>query len=200
MKTFKTLALAAAVSAGLLGAAGAMAAEDGQLGQNSFGNFIINFQKGSIAKIWGFRDLDLNDQTIDLGSAATDDICVFTNRAVNSNDFKLEIESNNAFQLAGSGESSNGTDIPKIDYDIKVAAIEGKGTGELDNTNIPHGTQNSFDSGSNHLNAGSILDQPRPFNDCEGSENFRISVWAADLTNIQSGTYSDTVTLTVTPQ
>ena len=200
MKTFKTLALAAAVSAGLLGSTGVMAARQGGLGATSDGDFEINFQKGSIARIWGFEDINLTDQTIDEANAVTDNICVFTNKAVNSNDFKLEIESANAFQLAGSGESSDGTDIPTIDYDIKVAGISGEGTGELDNSNVNHGTEKTVNSGQSPLNAGPILDQPRPLSDCAGNENFEISVWAANLANIQSGTYSDTVTLTVTPE
>ena len=182
-----------------MGSTGVMAARQGELGATSDGDFEINFQKGSIARIWGFEDINLTDQAINEASAATDSICVFTNKAVNSNDFKLEIESSNAFQLAGSGESSDGTDIPSVDYDIKIASL-GKATGDLDNGEVSHGTDKTVDSGENPLNAGSILDQPRPLSDCVGSENFKISVWAANLANIQSGTYSDTVTLTVTPE
>ena len=200
MKTLKTLALALAVSAGLLGSTGVMAARQGDLGATSNGDFEINFQKGSIAKIWGLEDIDLTDQTTDQASAVTDDICVFTNKAANSNDFMLEIESANAFQLAGSGKGGNGTDIPTIDYDIKVAGIPGHGTGELDNGSVSHGTDKIVDSGQSPLNAGPISDQPRPLYDCAGNENFKISVWAVELANIQSGAYSDTVTLTVTPQ
>ena len=200
MNTFKTLALAAAVSAGLLGSTGVMAARQGELGVTSDGDFEINFQKGSIAKIWGFDDINLTDQTIDEANAVTDNICVFTNKAVNSNDFKLEIESTNAFQLAGSGETSDGTDIPTIDYDIKVAGIQGEGTGELDNSEVTHGIDNTVNSDQSPLNAGPILEQPRPLFDCAGSENFKVSVWAASLASIQTGTYSDTVTLTVTPE
>ena len=199
MKTMKTLGLAVAVSAGLLGSTGVMAARQGELGATSDGDFEINFQKGSIARIWGFEDINLTDQTISEANAVTDNICVFANKAVNSNNFKLEIESANAFQLAGSGEGSDGVDIPAIDYDIKIASL-GTATGDLDNGEVTHGTQKTIDSGQNPLNAGPILDQPRPVNECAGSENFEISVWAANLANIQSGTYSDTVTLTVTPE
>ena len=57
MKTLKTLALATAVSAGLLGSVGAMAATDGKLEANSQGQFDIKYIVPGKTAIWGLRDL-----------------------------------------------------------------------------------------------------------------------------------------------
>ena len=60
MKKFKTLALATAVSAGLLGSAGVMAAPvQGELGNYSEGKFDINLKIEPQVKISSLEDLDL---------------------------------------------------------------------------------------------------------------------------------------------
>ncbi|MBO9482122.1 hypothetical protein [Salinisphaera sp. G21_0] len=194
MKTLRTLVLATAVSAGLLGSAGVIAATQGTAGPTSKGTFDIKFEKGSVAKVWGFSDIPLNGTQISESTAATDLICVFTNKAVLSNDYQLEIASLNKFQLVGAGSDGS----TAIDYGIKVSGY-GQGSGSLDNSSITPGTDLNVISTTN-LKAGALLTQPKPNLDC-ANENAQIAVWVtSDISSLAGGSYSDTVTLVVTPQ
>ena len=82
MKTLKTLALATAVSASLLGSAGVMAASPGDLSNNSStGDFIINLNLNTKIQITKLDDITLSYTN----GAATGgmDFCVYTNNTNN---------------------------------------------------------------------------------------------------------------------
>ena len=65
MKTLKTLVMATAVSAGLLGTSGAMAANQRKLSDLfSIGDFEIKYLVDSQVAIWGLRDLSFNKNNI----------------------------------------------------------------------------------------------------------------------------------------
>ncbi|MGI9278447.1 MAG: hypothetical protein ACR2PX_02315 [Endozoicomonas sp.] len=191
---FKKIAVAMAVSVGL-GASSVMAATDGTIGETSNGNFDINFQKGTVARIWGLGDFNLTDANV-AATPATEDICIYSNKAANSNTYQLEIASTNSFRLVGSGSDAS----TFVDYDIKVEGL-GIGNGSLDNASVNHGTDaNVTSQAGNHLDAGALASQPDPSIACTG-ENAQISVWLpASVASLAGGAFSDTVTLTITPQ
>ena len=100
MKTLKTLALATAVSTGLLGSVGAMAANDGTLDTTSQGDFDITFSKDDQARIWGLVDLNLTDSNGSDGTALEHNFCVFSNKSgTGSNQYDMQIDSANGFKL-----------------------------------------------------------------------------------------------------
>ena len=192
MKTFKTLALAVAVSAGLLGSAGVMAANQGKLDTESTGDFYINYVKGENARIWGLEDLAMDDSHL-VETPKTQEICIYSNKDNTSNTYELTLESANSFVLKDQSETS-GSDIA---YKIKVEGDGVVGQGTLDSSNLTGG--NKYVNSS--MKAGEIPLQPNPVLECSASEhNAIISVWFESAPNVATGYFTDFITMTVAPQ
>lgn len=191
MNKFKILALAAAVSAGLLGSAGVMAANQGDLDTTSKGDFYINYVKGENARIWGLENLAMDDTHL-TGAEKTQEICIYSNKNNTSNAYELTLESANSFVLKDQSE----TPESNIAYNIKVDGI-GIGVGSLDSTDN-NGTTDTY---TDNLNAGAISSQPNPGLECSASaRNAKISVWFGSAPNVATGYFTDLITMTVAPQ
>lgn len=193
MKTLKTLALATAVSAGFLGSSGAIALTQGTLGPTSTGIFDITLIKGELARVWGLEDVELVndnlDSDIDTYSA---NFCIFSNKGLQSNDFDLTISSASAtpFNLVDISGAPGATNVP---YTLKIT--------DPKNTEVT--AQNSDGASKTaRLDAGSLLTQPLPGQTCTGQENMSLEIALVDpeTTNIQTGTYTDKITLLVEPK
>ena len=156
-------------------------------GTTSTGGFDITYTKGSNARIWGLADIALADTNIAAGSAATQDICVYSNKDGTSNGYDLQIQSQNNFTL----NDTLGAGATPLSYHIKVADNSG---GSVDNSTA---SGNTVTGG---LNAGALTSQPDPTSpDCSSKQNAKISVWFDAAPSAASGVYTDTITLTVTP-
>ena len=202
MKTFKTLALAAAVSAGfVMMNANANAVPqrlNGLLGVSSAAYFDISLTTESQAKIWGFVDIVLkreSDGTVN--DYPLEKFCVFSNNTNGSNEFTLEILSENGegangkpFQLI----DQTGTNSLAIPYTIKVIDVKGE---ELEG-NSTIGSDGSVDK---LLNAGILSEQPDPLanNVCDAGQ-MSLTVSVPGNVPATAGSYSDVITMTVTPE
>ncbi|WP_257264312.1 hypothetical protein [Endozoicomonas sp. ONNA2] len=193
MKTFKTLALAVAVSAGLVMSSAHSATPqhlNGELGADSAAFFDIFLVKGTVARIWGLKDVELTgNEGIDVGGVLTPkfshQFCVFSNHASNGNDYKLTVESENSYKLTDSSDDST------INYELSVAA--GNATGKS-TVGTPDFTAD--------FNAGAIEDQPNPnIGDvCDVKQNITLEIGLLSANPVTAGAYSDRVTMTVEPK
>lgn len=196
MRMMKRVALAVAVSAGLTATTGVMAANQGDLGATSSGDFDITFSNADQARIWGLEDLNLTDANASDGAAKTHDFCVFSNKSnTGSNQYEMEIESLNTFKLvnAVTGAADPGTSLA---YTVSIADPVGN---DFD-VNV------SAQTDTGNLYAGSLSNQPDPGNDdCASQSKAKTSLsiqFVGDTTaigNVAAGSYYDLVTLTVTP-
>ena len=160
------------------------------MGTTSTGSIDITYTKGNHARIWGLADVALADTNLAAATAATQDICVYSNKDGTSNAYQLQIQSQNGFELR---DTSGATGATPLAYRIKVADT-GTGTGSVDN-----GTA-SGNTVTGNLNAGALTSQPDPTSpDCTSKQNATISVWFDSAPSAASGVYTDTITLTVTP-
>ena len=182
--------IALAVAIGSI-STGVLAEVDGTIGTTSTGNFDITYIKGSIARIWGLADFTMTDSDL-VAAPNTNEICVFSNKGAGSNTYEMKVSSSNGFQLT----DATGGGASPISYNLKVEGI-GDGGGSIDNSSLTPGTDLEF---AGDLTAGFLLDQPRPNLDCTTDKNAKISIWFSSAPNIAVGTYSDTVTMLVTPK
>ena len=196
MKTFKTLAFAAAVSAGLLGAGEAMAFKDGELGPNSVGKFDVRLLVDQKARIWGFEDLLFSDP--EGSEVKTQNVCLFSN----SGRVSLQAGTINNFQLEDSAGAT-------MDYILTVKGINADdgvisdtvGNNNGDNTisvTWGRGSQQNSNNGTHFLPfAANITDS----NSCPGNENLEVKInTSTPSATFSEGTAFDTVTLTVVAQ
>ena len=176
MKTLKSLALAAA---GLLGAGGVLAAtEQGTEGAFSAGKVDINFKRAGTIQIKNLNDITLTQFADSAGNLiAWDNVCVDTSTATT-----YSIVAANA---SGSFELVSGTN--KAEYTLHYA--DGIGN---EATKIDTAPQLQFGLPLRGLAASK--------DDCATDSS---TIWVK-LTKAQipdnDGTYTDTVTLTVTPE
>ena len=188
MKKFKTLALAAAISAGLA-ATSAHSAEqfDGILDpdeSSAFFDIYLRFEE--VIRIWGLEDVELTgDEGLEGVEAYKHSFCVFTNDASDVNTYKLTVASDNDFELAG-------VDGATVEYKLKVLDVEGNSEESSSSANGEFNVE---------FNAGPLRDQPNPSIDCEGAgeENVDLEITLAAAADPASGTYTDRVTMTVEP-
>lgn len=192
MKTFKTLALAAAVSAGLLSSAGVMAARQGELGTSSDGDFEITYNLNPQVRIWGLEDMSFNG---DLGSAQFDsfDFCTFSN---NTEEVLITVDSANGdFAL----NSTPGVSGGPIGYELKITDKD-----DTDQSDTWGGTGN-LGNGQQGYSQYSASMTPGVTNDtvaCTGT-GYSLNTLRVDIPAVTSGAptaagdYSDTVTLTI---
>ncbi len=111
MKTLKTLALATAVSAGLLGSAGAIAANNPPSATplKSSGDFEILFDNGTQLKLYGLKDVDItqSDATADpSGLNGSTPVCVAANVAKYNISMKTD-NGDSIFKLTSSESVNN---------------------------------------------------------------------------------------------
>ncbi|MBO9494599.1 hypothetical protein J7438_10925 [Thalassotalea sp. G20_0] len=190
MKTFKTLALVVAVSAGLLSSAGVMAARQGTVGPTSNGDFEINYNVNPSVRIWGLEDMSF---TGSLGSAVTDNFnfCTYSN---NTDKVLIEVASTNT-DFALNTTAVSGGPIPYtvtiVDKDVSTTT-DTWGAG-----NLASGTQGSFQYSADKTVVGED-----PNNVCIGTA-YELNKLTVDIPAVSGviadGVYSDIVTLTVTP-
>ena len=211
MKKFKTLALAAAVSAGVLGSAGVMAAVNPSEPSNdrSEGQFDITFFNETKIVLYGLDDIDLySTESADVpGSVDFDNpspgqrtftpICVASNigsgdSGISDNYYEIALWSTNDFQL----ENSAGT--VSVPYSLT-----------LKNINSPLNKWGGGDGsagGDYYENDVLVADSTDIQNsiqaDCP-SDTARGRIIDVELTGtdtVAAGVYSDTVTVVVAPR
>ena len=192
MNKFKLLAMAAAVSAGLLGSAGSMAANQGPLGQTSQGDFDITYVKGQQVRIWGLKDFVFDNSSAD-GLTRSENICVFSNGNNSSNQYKLTVTSDNG-DAGDSGEYfilSDGADAPTtVNYSFVFKDSNGASVWST-------ADDDSRDQVV-EINAGLLVDQPNPNEDCVAT-NATIDI-TIPTAPTQTGVYTDGITLLVEPE
>ncbi len=192
MKKLRSLVLATAASAGLLGSVGTMAATDGKLDPlKSEGKFDINLNVPSNIGIWGLRDLPF---TSSQGSSIQETInaCVYsdTGRA----QFQLST-TNEDFQL----KDGNQSDKVGAGYTVSVKDKSNNetlwGSGGLNNNQLSPvnyivgtGTKPQTDQSGNITQV------------CALNGGFQTIDVVVDISAVttESGTYTDEVTLIVT--
>lgn len=191
MKKFKTLALAAAVSAGLLGAAGVMAATQGTVGETSNGDFTIFLNKDIKVAVWGFKDLYfISDGTAIPSGSETVALCV-TNSEAPDAQVRFMVESaSDEFKLENAS-TSGGSYTVKIEDKDNSATFAQWGGDELTNGLF---SETAFEAATAEPAAGATL--------CDtNSDNYTVNM-TIDVTpepTVVAGVYSDVVTVTVTP-
>ena len=182
---FKQMALAAVIAGGF--AVSGQAATDGTLGATSQGDFDIIFSNATQARIWGLEDVVMSATNGSDGTAQDMEFCVFSNTEdTGSNSYELSVTSENGFQLvdrAGSSTDTLGYRLVFTDPAETHPEVTGNGTLVM--------------------TAGTLSSQPRPNIDC-ANENTSVSVQFtgtnSSISGVQSGNYSDLITLLVTPQ
>ncbi len=190
MKKFKTLALAAAVSAGLLSSTGVMAARQGELGATSDGDFEINYNVSPSVRIWGLEDMSF---TGPLTSEVSDtfDFCTYSN---NTDEVLIEVESTNTDFALNTTAAAGGL----IPYTVTIVDQNAAGTTDTwGDENLASGAQGFF-----RYPADSTAGVADGDNVCIGTgydlNTLTVKIPAVS-SSIGDGVYSDTVTLTVTP-
>lgn len=186
MKTFKTLALAAAVSAGVLGASEVMAAPvQGGLGTESVGKFDITFKKDAKAAIWGMRDLPFTkDETKTLNA------CVYSSTA--GVQFQVSTATGNFSLTDGSNTAPFDVTIKSTKTPAHTAKWGAGGLGHEDispvNFNVTGATEPTPDDGSPITSV------------CTGDDQtIDIDVSLTGTASLVDGEYTETITLTVEP-
>ena len=184
MRKFKTLVLAAAVSAGLLTSAGVMAAQDSELVDNgpASGWFDIFLFNNAEAKIWGLEDYIFDDT-----SSLVKDVCVYTN----TEEFRMTVESSN-----GDFTLLDAADAKGADYTVIIEDKEGTAPEVWGASQHPSGFSPLID-----FKVGANTSDPDV--DCGASNatrNVNVTINLTRTTPLADpGAYSDRVTLTVAP-
>ncbi|WP_066015943.1 hypothetical protein [Endozoicomonas atrinae] len=182
MKTLKTLALATAVSAGLLGAGGAMAVVvDGDLATDqSIGKFDITLTTNTMIRVWGLDDVSEDvDSVSSLPTPLATDFCVYTNGT--NNQFDLTVSTGKGFELYNDGNSGS------LEYALEIG--DAGATQKKANFNSETNITELFDAGAS---------QPDPAQECStGNMSMQVSFSQTGLNALPDGTYTDTVTITV---
>lgn len=186
MKKFKTLALAAAVSAGLLASAGVMAAQDSELVEDgpASGWFDIFLFNNAEAKIWGLEDYIFDDTS---GDSIDKDVCVYTN----TEEFRMTVESSNGdFTLLDAADGKG------ADYTV---TIEDKGGTDPEVWGAGEYTS-GFSPLTDFLVGATTTDPDVDCGAANATKNVNVKI---DITRASPladpGAYSDRVTLTVAP-
>lgn len=179
MKTLKTLALATAVSAGLLGSFGVMAAQDGDLDTSSTGNFDINLNIPGNVAIWGMRDLPFTGD-----GTQTLNACVFS--STNAVQFQVNT-TDNAFELkSGATKGADFTVTIKDGSNTTLWGASGLASGDI--------SSNNFDvtGASEPNNTAGVIDDV-----CTGAnQTIDIDVAVSNATSAD-GAYTSNVELVV---
>ncbi|WP_419832915.1 hypothetical protein [Endozoicomonas atrinae] len=194
MKTLKTLALATAVSAGLLGSASVIANtvefENGDLGTSSSAKFDITLAINSVARIFGLNNVDLS--SADNGGLngdgeveSTDAICIYAN----TDTFSIGATSLGNFNLRKDGSGDSGASY------ILTLNSNTNGAGSTLGT---WKTDSAADSTPIQTVALASGDSPIGETPTCATGNFGLKVSATFKPDAVAGTYSDTVTMTVT--
>ena len=188
MKTFKTLTLAAAISAGLLGSAGVMAANDGSPGASSTGEFLIEFEVDGQIVIKGMDNITLPDGANDDGDLiGWDTVCVGTTSSAGSYSVTAATDTGD-FKLTNTTGGSGGTAPYTLYY---ADGINNPGSATLDNTNeLTHGVAKTGLTGlaSDGLTCTAAM-----------TSTVWVKLAKSDIPTV-NGTYQDTVFLTVAPE
>ncbi|WP_257264493.1 hypothetical protein [Endozoicomonas sp. ONNA2] len=183
MKTLKTLALATAVSTGLLGAVGAMAATQGAVGGSSTGDFDVSFIKPGEVAIWGMRDIPFTaDGTKTLQAcvySSTTDVQFQLN--TDTEDFGLHLDPDNP--------DANPAITFTVDVKDKNSASELWGDGGLAH-------------GNTSIKTFGVIGAAKPANPasdiCTGTDQtIDIDVTVAGTSGAADGEYTNTVELVV---
>lgn len=186
MNKFKLLAMAAAISAGLLGSAGVMAAQDSELVENDVakGWFDIFLFNNSEAKIWGLEDYIFDNAS---GDTITKPVCVWTN----TDEFRMTVESSNGnFTLQDAGDAKG------ADYTVTIDDGEGTdpavwGDGEY---------TSGFSPLTDFIVGTGITDPDADCGAAGATRNVNVKIDLTRATPLADpGAYSDRVTLTVAP-
>ena len=190
MKKFKTLALAAAVSAGLLASTGVMAAQDSALVENGpasgwFDIFLFNNAK---AKIWGLRDFNFDDES---GDTDNEDVCVYTN----TDEFRMTVESANAtegkpFTLMSASDAVGGTYKVTIEDKADTPNTETWGDG---------GHPSGFGDLTDFVVGAGMTEPNAVCGATNATKNVNVKIDISRESSLTEGAYSDRVYLTVAP-
>ena len=123
MKTFKSLALVAAVSAGLLNSTVVMAERQGDIGPTSDGDFDIFLSVGDQVQIWGFKDLYFAN-----GKSSDDmSLCVKNNHS--NAQVRLSVEG--AFKLGDPATDGANYSVTIADNNAEKTSTWGTKSGQL---------------------------------------------------------------------
>lgn len=185
MNKLKTLALATAVSAGLLGAGGVLAAVNGTVGETSTGKFDIRLNKDAKVAIWGMRDLPFTkDDTKTLNA------CVYSTTG------------NVQFQLSTTADEfilRNGD--PKVNDPAFTVSV----TDDQKTTLWGAAGLSSGDTSTENFSVVGAIAEPTNSNGiiskaCTGDDQtIDISVAVTGTSSAGEGAYSNEVTLVVSP-
>lgn len=181
-KTIQTLAIAAIATASVT----AMAARDGQVSAtNSNGDFLITFNAGSRIVVKNFNDMTLTTDGATPGQPIVgyEDVCVGKIGAVTG--FTVELDSATAGANTGNYELNGSTET--IAYNVEFA----------------NDVSTTVGNGSDPDGSGNVAG---PFSSLDsiacGTDNSRIivSVPSTSWETAVDTVYTDTLTVTVTPQ
>lgn len=191
MKTLRTMALATAVSAGLLGSVGAMAANQGSLGGTSNGDFDITIVNSSGVRIWGLQDFTFDTDGTSSLQQSDINICIFTNDSTSTTDGQYDIIATGSDLVLSNGGGSD-----TLNYTVEYS--DSKDATNAYQTLISAGT---IATEVDELNAGNLFSQPDPTlgdvcNAADTNANVRVTI---DPTGATSGTYTGTVYLAISP-
>ncbi len=205
MKALKKLAAAVAVSTGLVGASGVMAAEDGALTEDSsVGRFDVRLVKDTDVEIWGLEDLVFTDQDL----TESQDVCLFSD----SGRVALAISSANTKPFTVTNNA--GSDATSYPYTLTISGTNMRaGDAYEDDINTPAPTDYQpeiWGKEDDHNKSGAeskfpIIATKSSANGatCTGGNRLNVSVNILALATGQTfaaGTHTDTITMTVTPQ
>ena len=180
MKTFKTLALVAVISAGMLGTSGVMAAFNPEetSPQRSSGNFEIKLFNETGIQVYGLDDVEMYKSVGGLYNV-TAPVCV----AANVETYKMRLESQGGFQF---NNNSN------LAYTVELQAISGNpipdakwGVGLLESGDY---SETPVDRDGSNTQLGCTT---------ERKHQFFINLPNGDSADV--GTYTDQITVTVEP-
>ncbi|MGB0360672.1 MAG: hypothetical protein ACPGEF_04585 [Endozoicomonas sp.] len=185
MKTFKTLALATAVSASLLATTGVMAATQGDFGiASSQGSFDISLFNETEVRIFGLEDVSLvnpNDTPTPGDLSGNTNVCVYANVP----NYTVSLASTNGFALQG-GSGTEDSVRYNLDYEREGAASETWSSRPGDNR-----------SGMFAGNFERSVDDREQQECTTGVTAIKVNISEEDYARVDTGVYTDTVTVTV---
>jgi len=173
MKTFKIALISAAVAASA--STVAVAATDGLLDLTSTGTSIITIIKQNAVQITNVNDIDLGTHfALAADEVASDDVCVFS--STGSYDITLTSGAGPAFEMNDGGGTPLAYAVNWTTGGTTTPAVSGAVVGTFTSTAVDP----TCSGGTN--------------------ANFEVTVNQADFNAAPNGTYTDTLTLVVTPQ
>lgn len=181
MKKQHLLNIALLTSVGLAATPVLSAPVQGSLGTTSEGKLDVLLELGKVIQISKLADIDFNTVTPDANAdlVASDSFCVYSNSAVGT------------YKITSTSTQGTGTDF---------AMKHGSKTDTLPYTLTMNGGAGKKPLTSGTISTDSFAANGTAF-DCGTSTNATLeaTVLAADLASRPSGSYSDTLTLLVTP-